>query len=113
MKRSWLKWLLTSLVFVLLVWNGACKVGVPVRVPESEPETAIRAHPSGGDGDYNVPGETPVRLGNGVFSTKATAAPVAIIGSTLLYYDLRVRKEGYSLEALAGELGVDPGRDVA
>ena len=40
------------------------------------------------------------------------SAPVAIIGSTLLYYDLRVRKEGYSLEVLAGELAVEIDRDV-
>lgn len=32
--------------------------------------------------------------------------PVAIVGATLLYYDLRVRKEGYSLEALAEELHI-------
>lgn len=31
--------------------------------------------------------------------------PVAIIGSTLLYYDLRLRKEGYALEVIAEELG--------
>lgn len=41
------------------------------------------------------------------------SAPIAIIGSTLLYYDLRVRKEGYSLEVLAGELGVEISSDTA
>ena len=30
--------------------------------------------------------------------------PITIIGATLLYYDLRVRKQGYTLEALAAEL---------
>ena len=35
----------------------------------------------------------------GILST-----PIAITVATLLYYDIRVRKEGYSLEALAGEL---------
>jgi hypothetical protein len=32
--------------------------------------------------------------------------PIFAIGGTLLYYDLRVRKEGYSLESLAGELHI-------
>ena len=41
------------------------------------------------------------------------SALVAIIGSTVLYYDLRVRKEGYSLEVLAGELGVEISSDTA
>ena len=31
--------------------------------------------------------------------------PVAYIGATLVYFDLRVRKEGYTLETLATELG--------
>ena len=34
------------------------------------------------------------------------SAPIAIIGATLLYYDLRGRQEGYSLESLAGELHI-------
>jgi len=32
--------------------------------------------------------------------------PIAIIAATLLYYDLRVRKEGYSLEVMAQELAI-------
>ncbi len=32
--------------------------------------------------------------------------PIAIIGATLLYYDLRVRREGYNLEKMASELGI-------
>jgi tetratricopeptide (TPR) repeat protein len=46
-------------------------------------------------------------LGNtmgGILST-----PIVTIGSTLLYYDLRVRKEGYSSESLEGELNIEPG----
>jgi len=35
------------------------------------------------------------------------AVPVVITGVTLLYYDLRVRKEGYNLETLAKELNID------
>jgi hypothetical protein len=31
--------------------------------------------------------------------------PITAIGATLLYFDLRVRKQGYSLDALANELG--------
>lgn len=32
--------------------------------------------------------------------------PISTIGATLLYFDLRVRKQGYSLDALANELGL-------
>jgi len=32
--------------------------------------------------------------------------PLFVIGTTLLYFDLRVRKQGYSLNALADELGL-------
>ncbi len=35
------------------------------------------------------------------------STPIGIIGATLLYYDLRVRKQGYSLETLAKELSVE------
>ena len=32
--------------------------------------------------------------------------PIAITAATLLYYDLRVRQQGYNLETMAGELGI-------
>ena len=38
--------------------------------------------------------------------------PIYTIASTLLYYDLRVRKEGYSFEALASELHIEVDSDV-
>jgi hypothetical protein len=34
-------------------------------------------------------------------------APINTIANTLLYYDLRVRKEEYSVEALASELHIE------
>ncbi len=34
------------------------------------------------------------------------SSPVAATGATLVYFDLRVRKEGYNLDALAYELGL-------
>ena len=34
--------------------------------------------------------------------------PVVVVGHTLLYYDLRLRKEGYSVEMLANEVGIRP-----
>jgi|GEM_PF-758267 len=34
------------------------------------------------------------------------SVPIGMIGITLLYFDLRVRKQGYSLDALANELGL-------
>ncbi len=41
------------------------------------------------------------------------ATPIGIIGATLLYYDLRVRKQGYSLETLATELNAELGSGAA
>ncbi len=41
------------------------------------------------------------------------STPIGIIGATLLYYDLRVRKQGYSLETLATELNAELGSGVA
>ena len=38
--------------------------------------------------------------------------PIVVTASTLLYYDLRVRKEGYNLDTLAGELGIDTGSNL-
>jgi hypothetical protein len=34
------------------------------------------------------------------------SVPIGMIGITLLYFDLRVRKQGYSLDVLANELGL-------
>ena len=39
-------------------------------------------------------------------------APIYIIANTLLYYDLRVRKEEYTLEALSSELHVEIEGDI-
>ena len=39
-------------------------------------------------------------------------APIYTIANTLLYYDLRVRKEEYTLEALSSELHIEIGSDV-
>ena len=32
--------------------------------------------------------------------------PIASIGATLVYFDLRIRKEGYTLETMASEVGI-------
>ena len=41
------------------------------------------------------------------------STPIFIAAATLLYYDLRVRKEGYNLEALAEEVNIKLSSDVA
>ena len=43
-------------------------------------------------------------VGNAIGSI--ISVPIGMIGITLLYFDLRVRKQGYSLDALADELGL-------
>jgi hypothetical protein len=40
--------------------------------------------------------------------TGALFAPLGFIASTVLYYELRVRKEAFDLERLAGQAAVDP-----
>ena len=42
----------------------------------------------------------------------ALLAPIISIGSTLVYIDLRVRKEGYNLEGLAADVGRGAGTEV-
>lgn len=42
----------------------------------------------------------------GTLIANIVCAPLFTIGETLLYFDLRVRKHGYSLDALANELGL-------
>ena len=37
------------------------------------------------------------------------ATPIVITATTLLYYDLRVQKEGYNLETMANELNIETG----
>ncbi|MCH8205790.1 MAG: zinc-ribbon domain-containing protein [Chloroflexi bacterium] len=55
---------------------------------------AVRAHPTAG------------QIVAGVF--EIFLFPIAPIGATLVYFDLRVRKEGYSLDTMATEAGVAP-----
>jgi hypothetical protein len=43
-------------------------------------------------------------VGNAIGSI--ISVPIGITGTALLYFDLRVRKQGYSLDALANELGL-------
>lgn len=48
----------------------------------------------------------------GTLIASILVTPIYIIANTLLYYDLRVRKEEYSLEALASELHIKIDSDV-
>ena len=44
----------------------------------------------------------------GLLVAGVLVAPVTVIAATLLYYDLRVRKEGYDMSRLSLEMGVAP-----
>jgi len=59
---------------------------------------------------YFILGTIPIigSIIGGILST-----PIVVTAATLLYYDLRVRKEGYSLEALAQELNIKTDSDIA
>ncbi len=45
----------------------------------------------------------------GQTASSALTTPLSAAVLTVLYFDLRVRKEGFDLELLAGRLGVEPG----
>ncbi len=44
----------------------------------------------------------------GLLVTGVLVTPITVIAATLLYYDLRVRKEGYDMSRLSVEMGVAP-----
>ena len=46
--------------------------------------------------------------GIGEIVGRILSTPFLVIGHVLVYYDLRLRKEGYSVETLAGELNIKP-----
>ncbi len=94
MRGSWLRVSGITLV-VLLVMIG---LGLVVQAP-----FAIAS--------YFAAPEGSTALGNafrfaGSLVARTVAPPVAAIAFTLLYYDLRVRREGYDVHALSREMGV-------
>ena len=44
----------------------------------------------------------------GLLVAGVLVAPITVIATTLLYYDFRVRKEGYDISRLSLEMGVAP-----
>jgi hypothetical protein len=94
MRGSWLRVSGITLV-VLLVMIG---LGLLVQAP-----FAIASYVAAPEGSTT--------LGNvfrfaGSLVARTVAPPVAAIAFTLLYYDLRVRREGYDVQALSREMGV-------
>jgi hypothetical protein len=62
---------------------------------------------SGGAGDPAGPGMRPLMIGTQIVSgiMQAIFTPVAALPFVLLYFDVRVRREGYDIELLAREMG--------
>ena len=56
--------------------------------------------------DVSLPGQVAEAIGLLVIGV--LVPPVTVIATTLLYYDLRVRKEGYDMSRLSVEMGVAP-----
>ena len=54
-------------------------------------------------------GDQMLRLGG--IAGGVVAAPVPAIAGTLLYYDLRVRREGFDLSSLSSDMGFSPAED--
>jgi hypothetical protein len=93
MRGSWLRVSGITLV-VLLVMIG---LGLLVQAP-----FAIASYVAAPEGSTAL--GTAFRFA-GSLVARTVAPPVAAIAFTLLYYDLRVRREGYDVQALSREMG--------
>ena len=51
---------------------------------------------------------SPTLFAIGLVVTAALAIPIYYVGSVLVYVDLRVRKEGYTLQALSDDVARRP-----
>lgn len=100
-KGSW--WRVVGIMFAAGIVTGilGALIGLPFGIA-----SGVLSVPSGSyETGVIMPLEVIVSTVGGVLSSVITG-PITGIWATLLYYDLRVRKEGYSLETLAKELRV-------
>ncbi len=126
---SWVGWILVVLCVCASVYLGICWVFIfPVALLEGlGPIAALsRSYSLVKNGWWRVLGITlVVILISGAISAilgmipvvgtiigGVLVAPIYIIANTLLYYDLRVRKEEYTLEALSSELHIEIDGDI-
>jgi hypothetical protein len=93
---SWCR-VLGIMVLVLLVAVG---LGIVLSLPLALMSIPLETEPATWDG----------RLFQAIGGTLVTVAvlPLLAVASTLLYYDLRVRKEGYGIDALVREMALAP-----
>ena len=93
-RGNWWRLFGISLVFALGVSGLAILVTIPFALAQLDPTSVL---------------STVLRdLGGLVVET--VALPVLFIGGTLLYYDMRVRKEQFDLSVLSREMGLGPGQ---
>ena len=93
-RGNWWRLFGISLVFALVVSGLAILVTIPFALAQLDPTSVL---------------STVLRdLGGLVVET--VALPVLFIGGTLLYYDMRVRKEQFDLSVLSREMGLGPGQ---
>ena len=95
-RGSWWRLFGISLVFALVVWGLAILVTIPFAVPAQIAQLDTTSM-------VNT-----VLLTLGGLVVETVAPPVLFIGGTLLYYDMRVRKEQFDLSILSREMGLAP-----
>jgi len=94
---SWLRVFGLSIVVVLLLTVGWLIIGIPFAIYSAfvpDPYT-----PWGGSPELTI------MVIRSIMSS-ALLIPFGIIANTLLYYDLRLRKEQFNIDTMAGELGM-------
>ena len=84
-RGSWWRVFGIGIVFVLLIVAISFVVAIPAVILFGFPDEVL--------------GDVFITLGG------ALLTPLGYVGATLVYFDLRVRKEGYTLETLATEVG--------
>jgi hypothetical protein len=99
-KGNWWRVVGIMVLFGLIVWGISAVLSFPVTIA-----TVFQTFTRGITGAPMEP-SMGFLIASTIVSTIAgiIGAPIFIIGETLLYFDLRVRKQGYSLDNLSREL---------
>ncbi len=105
-KGSWWRvlgvFLLLYLIMQLIIWALALICYIPALIALfTQNASAFTPY---GSPDFHIL----IMIGVVIFTAIGSilSLPIFTIGQTLLYFDLRVRKQGYTFENLAGELGL-------
>ena len=94
-RGSWMRGFGVALTLVLIALGMAIVVSIPTSLATEFLNTTLASR------------TTSVVVGIGDILVSVIVPPVLLIAWTLLYNDLRVRKEGYDVSAMSNELGIE------